>query len=145
MSDRDITQKHLAAGGTNQADCSTMPSTQSRRGFDWFNFFVADVRTGVGRLMVGRWLGQSGTSHLIQEGLQLLGWVSTWTLIEIFLYRWWPLAADRKLYEQDARPGTPAASHGNGRASAGGAAAKSAVNTTWRFHASLRGPETRQF
>jgi MFS family permease len=28
--------------------CNSSPSAQSRRGLDWFNFFAADVRTGVG-------------------------------------------------------------------------------------------------
>jgi hypothetical protein len=50
--------------------------------------------------LISRLLGQSHTNAIIQEGLQLLGWVSTWRPIEIFLYGWWPLVAERKLYDR---------------------------------------------
>lgn len=36
----------------------------------------------------------------IREGLVLLGWVSMWRPINIFLYEWWPLADLRQLYEK---------------------------------------------
>jgi hypothetical protein len=53
--------------------------------------------------LISRFLGQSHTNAIIQEGLQLLGWVSTWRPIEIFLYGWWPLIAERKLYDRLSR------------------------------------------
>ena len=53
--------------------------------------------------LISRLLGQSHTNAIIQEGLQLLGWVSTWRPIEIFLYGWWPLVAERKLYDRLGR------------------------------------------
>ena len=31
-----------------EANCNISPSARSRHGLDWLNFFVADVRTGVG-------------------------------------------------------------------------------------------------
>lgn len=32
------------------------------------------------------------------EGLVILGWVALWRPMEIFLYDWWPLLSDRRLY-----------------------------------------------
>jgi hypothetical protein len=37
-------------------------------------------------------------SLLLKEGVLLLGWVSMWKPINIFLYEWWPLADLRSLY-----------------------------------------------
>ncbi|MCB0394446.1 MAG: hypothetical protein KDD25_07795, partial [Bdellovibrionales bacterium] len=36
---------------------------------------------------------------LLKEGLLLTGWVSMWKPINIFLYEWWPLYDDIRLYE----------------------------------------------
>lgn len=36
-------------------------------------------------------------THLLKEGVLLLGWVSMWKPINIFLYEWWPLNDDAKL------------------------------------------------
>ncbi len=35
-------------------------------------------------------------SHFLLEGLTLLGWVSMWYPINIFLYDWWPIVAEKK-------------------------------------------------
>lgn len=40
----------------------------------------------------------SFTMNFLKEGLMLLGWVSMWKPISIFLYDWWPLAGMRKTY-----------------------------------------------
>jgi hypothetical protein len=63
-------------------------------------FLAATVLSGD---LISRLLGQSHTNAIIQEGLQLLGWVSTWRPIEIFLYGWWPLIAERKLFDRLSR------------------------------------------
>ena len=34
---------------------------------------------------------------LVGEGLLIAGWVAMWRPMEIFLYRWWPLARHRRL------------------------------------------------
>lgn len=34
------------------------------------------------------------------EGLIIFGWVANWRPIEIFLYEWWPIQADRRLFER---------------------------------------------
>jgi hypothetical protein len=63
-------------------------------------FLAATVLTGD---LISRVLGQSHTNTIIQEGLHLLGWVSTWRPIEIFLYGWWLLVAERKLFDRLSR------------------------------------------
>jgi hypothetical protein len=37
-------------------------------------------------------------TRLMQESFVILGWVSMWKLIEIFLYEWLPLARRKKLF-----------------------------------------------
>lgn len=39
-------------------------------------------------------------AHYFEEGLVILGWVALWRPLEIFLYDWWPLARQRKLYQR---------------------------------------------
>jgi len=34
------------------------------------------------------------------EGLGIIGWVALWHPVNIFLYEWWPIAAQRKIYEK---------------------------------------------
>jgi hypothetical protein len=36
--------------------------------------------------------------RFVEEGLVIVGWVALWRPLEIFLYDWWPLARDRKLF-----------------------------------------------
>jgi hypothetical protein len=33
------------------------------------------------------------------QGLTIVGWVSLWRPVEIFLYEWWPLWRDVRLYD----------------------------------------------
>lgn len=53
--------------------------------------------------LVAAFAGGSGFSRFIEESLIILGWVSNWKPIEIFLYDWWPLARQRDLYRKLAR------------------------------------------
>ena len=50
------------------------------------------------------WLGSVGTLDgmlgLLRESLVIGGWVALWRPLEIFLYEWWPLRADRELYRR---------------------------------------------
>jgi hypothetical protein len=39
-------------------------------------------------------------ADVLREGLTVAGWVAMWRPMEIFLYNWWPLAADRRLYDR---------------------------------------------
>ncbi len=43
-------------------------------------------------------LPDSFLTKLLKEGLLLLGWVSMWKPINIFLYDWWPLRDEAKVY-----------------------------------------------
>ena len=44
-----------------------------------------------------------GWESVIREGLTIAGWVAMWRPLEIYLYRWWPLLARRRLYRRLAR------------------------------------------
>jgi len=40
----------------------------------------------------------STVSEIITQGLTVGGWVAMWRPLEIFLYAWWPIAGERRLY-----------------------------------------------
>jgi hypothetical protein len=50
--------------------------------------------------IVDRRLGQTAVSGLIREGMVIGGWVAMWRPLEIFLYDWWPILAERRLYDR---------------------------------------------
>ena len=54
--------------------------------------------TGARLILRSPWFGEF--SPLLNEGLIILGWVANWRPIEIFLYDWWPILAERKLYDR---------------------------------------------
>ena len=41
-----------------------------------------------------------GAAWLVKESLIIGGWVALWRPMEIFLYDWWPLRADARLYDR---------------------------------------------
>lgn len=43
-------------------------------------------------------VSSNGVAHFVEEGLIIVGWVALWRPLEIFLYDWWPIAQQRKLY-----------------------------------------------
>jgi hypothetical protein len=45
-------------------------------------------------------LGRSQLSALVREGILIGGWVAMWRPLEIFLYDWWPILAERKLFDR---------------------------------------------
>ena len=49
---------------------------------------------------VDRWLGEQPVGALIRETLVIGGWVAMWRPLEIFLYDWWPIRAERKSYDR---------------------------------------------
>ena len=55
-------------------------------------------------LWTAEWLGSLDTLprilDVLRESLIIGGWVALWRPLEIFLYEWWPLRADMKLYER---------------------------------------------
>jgi hypothetical protein len=44
-----------------------------------------------------------GFARVFGESLHIGGWVAMWTPMEIFLYEWWPLLGERRLYERLGR------------------------------------------
>jgi hypothetical protein len=41
--------------------------------------------------------------EVIREGFTVGGWVSMWRPMEIFLYNWWPIVRERRLFERLSR------------------------------------------
>jgi hypothetical protein len=41
--------------------------------------------------------------NVLQEGLTVAGWVAMWRPMEIFLYAWWPIVGERRLYRRLSR------------------------------------------
>ena len=39
-------------------------------------------------------------AEIAREGLTVAGWVAMWRPMEIFLYGWWPLVGERRLYRR---------------------------------------------
>lgn len=50
--------------------------------------------------LVDRALGDRAVGALIRETLVIGGWVAMWRPLEIFLYDWWPIRAERQLYDR---------------------------------------------
>ncbi|AFZ34708.1 hypothetical protein Sta7437_1135 [Stanieria cyanosphaera PCC 7437] len=46
------------------------------------------------------WLASGPLTHIFQEGLVIIGWVAMWRPIEIFLYDWWSIKNNQKLYDK---------------------------------------------
>jgi hypothetical protein len=76
-----------------------------------------------GAVGLAQWLGgvisHEGYAWLASESLIIGGWVALWRPMEIFLYEWWPLRADARLFRRlagmpvtlrgaDAAAGSPA-------------------------------------
>jgi hypothetical protein len=55
-------------------------------------------------LAAGEWVSRAlGPGHLAQvlgTTLHIGGWVAMWTPMQIFLYEWWPILGDIRLYER---------------------------------------------
>ncbi len=48
---------------------------------------------------IGR-LGESAGFSIARESLTIIGWVAMWRPLEIFLYDWWPLRKQMRLYDR---------------------------------------------
>lgn len=60
--------------------------------------FLAAAVTVAG--LVDRAMGQTPFGALLRESMVIGGWVALWRPLEIFLYDWWPIAAERRLYDR---------------------------------------------
>jgi hypothetical protein len=63
--------------------------------------FILAVCVAAGQLARGHLAGRLG--EMVAEGLVILGWVSNWRPIEVFLYDWWPIVRHRNLLRRLAR------------------------------------------
>ena len=50
--------------------------------------------------VAGRYLAEGPLRRLMEQSLQIPGWVANWRPLEIFLYDWWPLTRRRDLYRR---------------------------------------------
>lgn len=60
---------------------------------------VLAIFIGAGDLMASA-LGEWRLGSLVRESLLIGGWVAMWRPLEIFLYDWWPIRADVRLYDR---------------------------------------------
>ena len=56
----------------------------------------------VGEALAGM-ISKEGYAWLVKESLIIGGWVALWRPLEIFLYDWWPLRAQAKLFDRLGR------------------------------------------
>lgn len=54
---------------------------------------------GAGQL-IESWLHPGGFMTVLRESLVIGGWVAMWRPIEVFLYDWWPIRAEARLYDR---------------------------------------------
>ena len=47
-----------------------------------------------------RAFGPTPVSSLFRESMIIAGWVAMWRPLQIFLYDWWPIRAERRLYDR---------------------------------------------
>ena len=49
---------------------------------------------------LGSLIAKDSHAYLLRESLAIGGWVALWRPLEIFLYDWWPLRAQARLYDR---------------------------------------------
>lgn len=60
---------------------------------------VLTASVGINELLAN-WLPPSEMVEILRQSLLIGGWVAMWTPMEIFLYRWWPIRAQIRLYRR---------------------------------------------
>jgi hypothetical protein len=60
-------------------------------------FLAATVAAGSA---VERMLSNEALGRVLREGLLIGGWVAMWKPLEILLYDWWPIRAERRLFDR---------------------------------------------
>jgi hypothetical protein len=54
----------------------------------------------IGAYIVSRLMGETPVWRLLQESLLIPGWVAMWRPLEVFLYDWWPILSQCRIYER---------------------------------------------
>ena len=49
---------------------------------------------------ITRWASAEGMGSVLHESLLIGGWVAMWRPLEVFLYDWWPIRAEARLYDR---------------------------------------------
>ena len=49
---------------------------------------------------ITRWTSADGLGSVLHESLLIGGWVAMWRPLEVFLYDWWPIRADIRLFDR---------------------------------------------
>jgi hypothetical protein len=49
---------------------------------------------------IGRRTNDAGLTPIVQESLLIGGWVAMWRPLEVFLYDWWPILAEARLFDR---------------------------------------------
>jgi hypothetical protein len=57
------------------------------------------VSVGIGDLLAA-YAPRGGYATLLSESVLIGGWVAMWRPLEIFLYDWWPIRADARLFDR---------------------------------------------
>lgn len=50
--------------------------------------------------LVAGWLADTPFANLARESLSIGGWVAMWRPLEVFLYDWWPIRAEARLFDR---------------------------------------------
>jgi hypothetical protein len=50
--------------------------------------------------LAGAFLGESGVGEVLRVSVIIGGWVAMWRPLEIFLYDWWPIRAEARLFDR---------------------------------------------
>jgi hypothetical protein len=50
--------------------------------------------------VLATWLPREGIAALLGESVLIGGWVAMWRPLEVFLYDWWPIRADARLFDR---------------------------------------------
>ena len=46
------------------------------------------------------WLDPGGMLEVVRASLSIAGWVAMWRPMELFLYDWWPIRAEARLFDR---------------------------------------------
>ena len=57
------------------------------------------VAIGIVERLAGS-LPESRLALVLREGTIIVGWVAMWRPVEIFLYDWWPIRAEARLFRR---------------------------------------------